>query len=503
MKRIIFIVTAVMAVTFSQAQDITDAVRFSTEELTGTARFRAMSGAFGALGGDLSSLNVNPAGSAVFATSSSTVTLSYDQRKNSTRYFNGNTSNRISDVNLDQIGAVFVFNSTDPENRWSKFTLGINYNQSNNFNDTYVAQGIGTTSIGNYFLGYANGVPLELLETVDNETIADLYSFLGENEGFGAQQAFLGYQSYILNPDSNTLENSTYTSTIANGSFDQQFAYTATGLNGKFNFNFASEFNNFLYLGANLNAHFLNYDRSTQLLETNNNPGSETNEVLFINNLSTTGNGFSLQVGSIARLSDYFRVGVSYESPTWYLINEKTTQRLETFSEEFNESVVVNPNIVNIYPDYKIKTPGKLTGSIALLVGTQGLISFDYSYKDFTSTEFRPTDDPEFLFQNNQIADNLKAASSYRVGGEYRIENFSLRGGYRFEESPYKNEITIGDLTGYSMGLGYNFGNIKIDLAYNNATRTDNPQLYQVGLTNTASLDRDFSNVILSLSFGF
>ncbi|UJH89693.1 hypothetical protein LZ575_11505 [Antarcticibacterium sp. 1MA-6-2] len=50
--------------------------------------------------------------------------------------------------------------------------------------------------------------------------------------------------------------------------------------------------------------------------------------------------------------------------------------------------------------------------------------------------------------------------------------------------------------------MGYNFGNIKLDLAYNNATRTDNPQLYSVGLTNTAEIERDFSNVVLSLSFG-
>ena len=84
---------------------------------------------------------------------------------------------------------------------------------------------------------------------------------------------------------------------------------------------------------------------------------------------------------------------------------------------------------------------------------------------------------------------------------------WSFRGGYRFEESPYEesfieNEKTMGHLNGYSLGLGYNFGNIKLDLAYDNSSRTDNPQLYQVGLTNSANIERDFSSVILSLSFG-
>lgn len=502
MKRILLTVIAGLAMTFSQAQDITDALRYSTGELTGTARYRAMSGAFGALGGDLSSLDVNPAGSAVFLNSFATITLSYNQRNNETRYFSGITNNEFSEVDFDQAGGVLVFNSSDPEQNWGKFTLGLNYSKTNNFDDNFVAQGNSSNSIDQYFLGYADGVPLDLLETIDDETIDDLYRFLGEDQGFGAQQAFLGFQGFVINPVAETSENISYTSALGSGNFDQQYSLASTGLNGKFSFNFASEYNDFLFLGANLNTHFINYDRGTRLIETNSNAGSETNEIIFSNNLSTVGNGFSFQVGTIAKLNDYFRIGASYESPTWLTISEQTSQRLETFSSGANERVVVNPNVVNIYPDYKLKTPGKLTGSAAILFGDSGLISFDYSYKDYSEIELRPTNDPDFMFQNNIISKELKAASSYRVGGEYRINNFSLRGGYRFEESPYENKATIGDLTGYSAGLGYSFGNIKLDLAYSNATRTDNPQLYQVGLTNSANIQRDLSSVILSLSFG-
>ena len=38
------------------AQNINDVVRFGLEDIQGTARFQALSGAFGALGGDLSAL---------------------------------------------------------------------------------------------------------------------------------------------------------------------------------------------------------------------------------------------------------------------------------------------------------------------------------------------------------------------------------------------------------------------------------------------------------------
>ncbi len=502
MKKLYFTVMALVVITFSQAQDITDAVRYSTDQLSGTARYRAMSGAFGALGGDLSAISINPAGSAIFLSSAATVTLSYNERQNDTRYFNGVTSNNNSDVYFDQAGAVLVFNSTNENTPWKKFVLGVNYSQNNSFDDSFVAQGSSSNSIDNYFLEYANGVPLDLLETIDNETITDLYLFLGENQGFGAQQAFLGYQGFVINPVDIDPDNTSYTSSLAPGSFDQQYAYIGTGLNGKFAFNFATKYQDFLHLGINLNAHFLNYDRATRLVEQNSNNGSETNEIIFSNNLSTTGNGFSLQLGTIANVTDNIKVGLTYDTPTWYLIEEQTTQRLETFSTEFNERDIIDPSVINIYPDYRLKTPGKLTGSLAVLFGDHGLISFDYSYKDFSNTELRPSNDPEFAFQNNLISDNLKAASTYKIGGEYRIENWSLRGGYRFEESPYKNEIALGDLNGYSAGFGYDFGSIKADLSYDHSARTDNPQLYQVGLINTANIQRDFSSVVLSLSFG-
>ncbi len=502
MKKIYLLVTALLAVTFSQAQDITDAVRYSDDGLSGTARFRAMSGAFGALGGDLSAINVNPAGSAVFLNSYSTVTFNYNMRKNETQYYNGLTMNENSNVNFDQAGAVMVFNNTDPEHDWNRLSVGINYAQISNFDDNFTAQGTSPNSIDQYFLGYANGVPLDLLETMDNETVTDLYRFLGENEGFGAQQAFLGYQGFVINPDSPELDNTSYSSAIGAGTFNQQFDYAATGLNGKFTLNLASAYKDVFYIGANLNAHFLNFDRATRLVENNTNPGSETNRVYFLNNLSTLGNGFSAQVGAIVKAGEVLRLGASYESPTWFSINERTTQRLDTYSEEFNEDIAVNPNVVNIYPDYTLQTPGKITGSAALVLGDMALISFDYSYKDYSSIEFKPSGDPDFMIQNNLISENLRAASTYKVGGEYRVGGLSLRGGYRIEESPYKNELTIGELTGYSAGLGFDFGSVKLDLAYENSTRTDNPQLYQVGFVDTAEIDRDFSSLILSLSFG-
>lgn len=69
------------------------------------------------------------------------------------------------------------------------------------------------------------------------------------------------------------------------------------------------------------------------------------------------------------------------------------------------------------------------------------------------------------------------------------------------EESPYKNETTIGDLTGYSFGLGYSFGRTKLDITFDAFERETNYQLFDIGLTDSANLDTSNSNVTLSLSF--
>jgi long-subunit fatty acid transport protein len=97
------------------------------------------------------------------------------------------------------------------------------------------------------------------------------------------------------------------------------------------------------------------------------------------------------------------------------------------------------------------------------------------------------------------ITNNLKAANTYKIGGELRHNQFSFRGGYKFEESPYQNTAFYGDLTGYSLGLGYNFGGTTLDLAYENSERTLNHQLYNVGLTDTTKLNTDNSLVTLTL----
>ena len=509
MKKLIFLAIAIIPMSFIQAQNISDALRYSNDEIQGTARFRALSGAFGALGGDMSAVSINPAGSAIFSYSHASVSLIASDIQNDASYFNGFDSSSNSDVDLNQAGAAIVLRSKNDDSDWKKIVIGFAYDKTNNFEESWNASGTNNNSIDSYFLANAQGLRLDEISAFPDETYSEAYSDIGSAYGYGHQQAFLGYESFIIEAENNTDDNTAYFSNIVGNSFDQDYAYTSTGYNGKFSFNFATQYNDNLYLGINLNSHFIDFESGTRFLETNNETGAVINEVYFENGLSTTGNGFSFQLGGIAKLSDEFRVGLSYASPTWYRIQDESIQYIEAYSDDgiplldgsTFTSAIIDPNIVNIFSEYKLQTPAKFTGSLAYIFGKDGLISFDYSRKDYSKIKFKPTSDTYFADQNDIISDNLKSAATYRFGGEYKVKQLSFRGGYRFEESPYKNESTIGDLTGYSLGLGYNFGNTRLDLTYDNSERETNYQLFDVGLTDSVNLNTDNTNFTLSLSF--
>ncbi|WP_420574517.1 OmpP1/FadL family transporter [Kordia sp.] len=505
MKKVFILFIGVLAMSVSNAQNVDDIVRFSSEDLNGTARFKAMSGAFGALGGDFSAFSINPAGSAIFSTSEVTVSLSNYNNDNDVSYFNSTVNRNDSEFDLNQAGIVFVFNNMD-NGDWRKISLGLNVQNNGNYYNNYLAAGRNNNSrgIADYFVILANGQFLGDIAQQIDESDTDTYLFLGENIGFEAQQGFLGYEGFIINPVTNDNDNTAYTSNAdySDGA-DHEYLVQTSGFNRKYTFNVAAQYRNNLYLGLNINSHDVDYRERKVLTESPVNLGSGLQYAEFSNELYTYGTGISFQVGAILKLQN-IRLGGSYQSPTWYSLNDELIQGLSTdFRNPTSPTEILRrdifPNVVNAYREHRIVSPGNITGSFAYIFGKKGLISFDYSLKDYANAKLRPTND--FLATNNNIETQLQAASTYRIGGEYRIKQFSLRGGYRFEESPYQDGTTIGDLEGYSLGLGYNFGSLAIDLAYDRSEQVRNPQLFQVGLVDRANINNINSNVTLSVSF--
>jgi len=477
-------------VSIAQETTMNDALRYAVNNITGTARFRGMSGAFGAVGGDLSAINVNPAGAAIFANNFASISASNFNNSNNSNYFGTKTKENYSTLDLNQIGAVLVFNDNSGKTDWSKIAVGLNYENTNNFDNRLFSAGTNpTNSISQYFVDQANYVT---------------------NSDFNDYQYDMAYETYIINEDAST--PNLYESNVpSGGNYYQDYYATSSGYNGKLTFNGATSYKNKLFLGINLNAHFTDYVLTTSLYESNNNAANSGSQpsvrnIIFDNQLSTYGSGFSFNVGAIYKVTESLRLGAAYESPTWLRLNDELIQDLYTRG---NENVISGhenryyEGPIFVFPTYKLQTPSKVTLSGAYIFNKKGLLSIDYAMKDYSNTKFRPSNESLYNGLNSQMKNQLYNTYELRIGGEYKIKQWSVRGGYRFEESPYKIDYAMGDLTGYSAGLGYNFGKSKLDLAYANDHRSYNLALISSGMNDTARIRNTNNNVTLTYSINF
>ncbi|MBL7472589.1 aromatic hydrocarbon degradation protein [Robertkochia sediminum] len=505
MKHILTMILAGLSVPAIWAQDITDVTDLGTTDLVGTARYRALSGAFGALGGDLSALNNNPAASAVFKYSEFTFTGASYRNKNLSNY-GGSFSNRTNTTyEINQVGGVLVFNNRDQNSEWNKFTLAFNYDLQNNFDNDIFILGRGSESIADYFVANANGFSPDDLSVLSGETVADAYIAIGNSLGFDAQQGFLGYQAFVIDPAGNN--NQYISNATLNNGVDQEQRITTRGSDSKFTLNLGGQYNENIYFGMGLNLHAVDRRRIIRFDEFNYDQDSFVQYTQFDNELNTFGSGFSANFGVIAKVGNSLRLGGSYQTPTWYDLADELWQGINTDLLDADtgeiDLVEVYPNVIYRFPDYSIRIPSKLTASGAMVLGKSGLISVDYTYQDMSNARLRPTSDPFFAAQNTTISNELQAVSTLRMGAEFRFGKWSFRGGYRFEESPYRNAVTIGDLQGYSLGLGLDFGGSAIDLAWSTAERDSRSRLYPQGITTPALIANETNNWVVSYSVRF
>jgi long-subunit fatty acid transport protein len=489
-KTFLVLVLNISFLAVSQETTTADALRYAVDNMNGTARFRGMSGAFGAVGGDLSAININPAGSLFFNNNFASATVTCFNNNNNSNYFGSSYKENFSTIDLNQIGAVLVFNNTAENSDWNKISVGLNYDNTNNFDNRIFAAGINPfNSMSQYFVDQANFVA---------------------NTPFNDYQYEMGFETYIINPsDSNP--NVFVSNVSPGGNYYQDFFATANGYNGKLTANIATSYKNKLFLGMNLNAHFTDYITTSRLFEFNGNPENPNTqptvrEIVFDNQLSTYGSGFSFNLGAIYKLNESFRVGASYESPTWYQLNDELIQDLYSFGNinvPAGDENRYYEGPIFVFPTYRLRTPSKITGSAAYIINKKGLISIDLAKKDYSNTEFKNTNINNFRELNSQMSMELKNAYEVRIGGEYKIKQWSLRGGYRFEESPYETGDIVGDLTGYSAGVGYNFGESRLDVSYANSYRNYNQNLISSGMTDASRIRNIQNNVTVTYSINF
>jgi putative membrane protein len=524
MKKITLIMLSFVMYNVS-AQNYKDALRYSTEDLDGTARFKGMSGAFGAIGGDFSAISINPAGSSVFSGGQIGGTLGSNVTKNTITYNGTQVKNRDTDFNLNQFGAVFPIPIST--SGWKKISFGFNYQNTKNFDaSNFSFSGKSDQNLGDYFKYYADGIQQQdlLLETyqnkvvVDRNTLQDIYFNMGRaggNRAYTLRNALLGHYVGLIRPhigrdeikttDSDAVANAIlqetqYDKNVSDGA-NQNFERVTSGGVTRYNFNFSTQYDDFLYLGLNLNAHRINQKDKLSHWETYGSTSTITN-AYFENEFLTKGSGFSFQLGAIVKATKDLRLGVTYTSPTWYTFNQEYTQYLSTN----NRTSFADPRVIVTLPDYKFRTPGSWTASAAYLFSKYAIVSVDYIYKDYKNLHFRSAAKNS---ENDIIEKQLGETSTVRIGTEFRIPiktketaNYvSLRAGYRYEQSPYRMKVApIGDLNGYSFGAGVTLGGIRLDASYDIAKQTNLYQMYETVLTDNAQIKSTYGNFLFTFT---
>lgn len=457
------------------SQNEEDALRYASQEISGTARFTAMSGAFSSLGGDLSAIGLNPAGLTTFSTNRITGTLSFYNTENTASYFGNSHLTEYSSfddniISMDQLGVVWVYKSNTSD--WNKLAFSLNYNKQADYGNLVRIQGTNTVgnSVVNYFVDQANGVQLGDIKIGTDETTDFVYQWLGENLGFQAQQAFLGYQAYIINPVDDTDDNNVlYTPNADYNTVYHNNKITTTGSKTNFDLSIGGTYKENLQLGFGLSLINIDYTENNTITEDGYNASSDLQFLKFRNVLYTEGSGVQLKFGGIYKLPNNLRLSLAYHTPQWIKIEEYLTQAVHT---EFGNGdiIEVNPNVENAFAPYRIITPGKLIAGASMVLGKKGLISADYTYQDYSNLRFKEieadVDSDYFDNVNNYMNTNFQAVHSFNLGAEMKLSELSLRGGTFVSSSPYKNSETLYANKGYSLGVGFDLGGIVIDGAW-------------------------------------
>ena len=391
----------------------------------GTARYSAMAGSMGALGGDASVLNTNPAGLGVFITDDVSASLVINSNKSTASLAGKSTSQNTSKVNLGSANGVLSF-QTKENSAWKFVNVGINY-VTQNVNDK--------------------------LQSPGNANIT---------------QAIIP-QGQTSPSDYNIFEG---------------HLYETIGHRSKLNLGIGGNYDNKIYIGASVNFSSVNIEQYDEVKVSSLN--TRTSKYFTKQNTPyiEEGDGFSLSLGVIGKLSNAVRLGAAIESPTWYSIDRE-------YNFYSRNSLGLSQN--SYTENRTFRTPTKLTLSGAFIPNKHFAFNVDYRV-DLGKPNFGGGAADVQL--NNFYESTYKAQHEVRIGGEYRIKSFRVRGGYAFTTSPFKDHtetmfdndanVVSGKLSNYivgktqviSGGIGYDFKMFYIDASYQHRTHEHNNPFY-------------------------
>jgi hypothetical protein len=424
------------------AQGISDAVRYTNVDLGGTARIIGVGGAFGAMGGDFSSLGINPAGIAGYNKGEFIFSPAVNAYKNEA-YLRSDklskTEKSGSRFSLDNLA--FISSSSPMASNWLTSNFAIGFNKIASFNNKFDYAGNTPGSITQRFAELANGRTLDQLDNFEAGLAWDtgaIFDFDGDNF---YETDFDGNQAPVMKAQE----------IIQSGSISE----LALGWAG----NFDNKFN----IGVSMGIPFISYEEEKYYSESdpnNNIPVFE--ELRYAEYVETSATGINFKIGTILKATERVRLGVAIHTPTWYFL---TDDYLTQLNYSYNDGTY--KEFESLSPDgnfkYKFNTPWKLIGSVGTIFNLgniQGFADIDVEYIDYRNGSFNfsaysnSIEEKEYTKEvNAELENELDKALIIRMGTELVLADYwRVRGGYTISPSPFYND---GNNNAISGGFGY------------------------------------------------
>lgn len=485
---------------FFYGQSEEDVYRYSYTDFGGTARYNSVAGAFGAVGADYSVISTNPAGMGRFRESDFSFTPTINLSKTTSTHNGFSTTASKENFNMNNLGIVFV-SKADQESpsMWRAVQFGFGYNQLANFHERVNIEDVDTTSFSMVLADQGYGA-----------TEDELWNY--QVSPFMAAPA---YEAWLIDPLNGQGGKEVFTTQMYVDSIQQQHSYINKGSIGEWSFALSGNYNDKLYLGGSVNFQKLYYDQEKTHTETSLIDTTSLLSFTYTETLKTRGKGINLKLGAIFLPTPWLRVGIAYHSPTaYYSMRDQWYTTIHTYfrdttSARTSQSYDANSPTGNF--TYKMRTPGRLMGSLAFVVKKKGLISADVEYLNYTkgslSARSGSGDTYSFELENTKVQENFKtSAFNVRIGGEYRITNlWMIRGGVAYYQNGYNTGVvtTNNPMMTYAGGFGYRSKKYYIDFAYTWTKKTSDYYKYDPLLTSVAQLTKVNTNIMATVGFKF
>ena len=467
------------------AQTAYDAYLFSEKNYEGTARTVAMGNAFTALGGDLGSIVLNPAGSAVAKYSQISLTPSLTFTTNTTKgvspytdgtlpYFDKEYRNTSTRFTLPNIGVTFNW-STGRNSGVKNVSFGFVSNSTNSWNEDLYASG---TNRSTSFMAAmaadatANGY---LGSKLNMDSAYDHYPWktvVGYHSGMIS--TFGGYDNEFVGASELLIDNNGQTEIVLGGPLDQTYGRQVSGMKNDYLFNFGMNISDFVYIGANIGFTSMDYAYAEYFKEQALDPsdfelGLENGNSMYFDNMRYTYNynvsssGIYGKLGVIITPGSGLRIGAAIQTPTATTITEGWQHSGATvFTDPAYNASASSPAGED---QYSFIEPYRANFGLAYTFADFALISLDYEVCDYSSMKYKRSslNDGRDYFEdlNNDIRTIYGASHMLRAGAEYKLGQYALRGGYNLTTSPEKADINGNPIKSpayqnVSFGLGYN-----------------------------------------------